>query len=358
MLVLTRRLLVIKKRRAHRGADTRYTGGMRHGLLVLATFALLPFIASAQFMGGADQLGQTPFTLTVTPQYPTPYGKATLSFVSSVLDLANATMTVSVAGKKIYQGNVQTTSVSLGKAGVPVKVAVTIASNGVKYTQSATIQPQDVALIAEPVSSAPPLYAGKPETPLEGNVRVVAMANLVTGAGKKLDPASLSYSWTVDDTQIAKASGIGRQALLVAVPLQYRTRTVSVVVMSPDGTLVGSDSLTLSSENPTVRLYEDDPLLGIRFDHALGDTYTIGGSETTLYAAPFSFSTSNGTPSLSWTLNGSPAQTGAMITLRPAGSGQGNASLSLTASSGETSSATADLSLIFGSKSSSNFFGL
>lgn len=330
---------------------------MRLRLLVIAAF-LLPLGASAQFAGTADSMAQAPFTISVSPQFPAPYGQATLSFVSNTLDLANATMSVSVGGKKVYQGGVQTTSVSVGKAGVPVKVAVTVTSQGKKYTQNLTLQPQDVALIAEPVSSAPPLYPGKPQVPLEGSVRVVAAANLVTTKGKALDPAAVAYTWTVDDTRIADSSGIGKQSILVAVPLQYRNRTVSVVVTSQDGTLVGGDSLSLAPEEPTVRIYENDPLLGIRFDHALTGTYTITDTESTLYAAPFSLSTSVGAPQLQWSLNGSPAQAGSMLTLRPTGSGQGNASLSFTASTGSLSSVTADMSLIFGTTRSSNFFGL
>ncbi|MEK7086196.1 MAG: hypothetical protein AAB951_00235, partial [Patescibacteria group bacterium] len=101
-----------------------------------------------------------------------------------------------------------------------------------------------------------------------------------------------------------------------------------------------------------------DPLLGIRFDHALSSTHAISGTEAALYAAPFSLSILGGAPRLQWFLNGTSAQTGSSITLRPAGSGQGNASLSLTASAGASAMATASLSLSFGAAQSSNFFGL
>ncbi|MBU6214323.1 hypothetical protein KGM48_00550 [Patescibacteria group bacterium] len=331
---------------------------MRLCLLALGAVALLPLTASAQLMGTANSVGQTPFTITVNPQSPVPFGSASLSFLSDTMLLANATMTVSVNGKKTYAGSVQTTAVPLGKAGVPVVVAVTITSNGAGYSQSVTIQPQDVSLIAEPVSSAPPLYPGKPQVPLDGSVRVVAIANLKNAAGKTIDPANLSYTWTVDGTMIANSSGIGKQVLLVASPLQYRNRDVSVAVMSQDGTLSGGAAITLIAEKPTIQIYENDPLLGIRFDHALGTSYTIAGAESTLYAAPFSFSISSSPPSLQWFLNDAAAQTGNSITLRPAGSGSGNASLSLTASAGDYNTASASISLLFGSSGRTNLFGL
>ena len=331
---------------------------MRFGLFTtLALVLLLPVVASAQSLGGA--VGNTnPFTISIDPQYPTPQGTATLSFLSSTLDLANASMTVSVGGTQTYKGSVQPVAITLGRAGKVLSVLVKITSGGVPYSQSVVLQPEDVSLIAEPFASAPVLYPGKPLIPLGGTTRVVAIANFKDAAGRTLDPATLSYSWTVDGTQIANSSGIGKEVIMVASPLQYRERSVSVVVESLSASFVGGASLTLAPVEPSVRLYQNDPLLGILFDHALGGTYAIQGTESSLYAAPFSLPLLNGAPFLQWFLNGGAAQTGSLITLRPTGNGQGSASLSLTASAGALSEAMANLSLSFGATSSTNLFGL
>ncbi|MDP1689975.1 MAG: hypothetical protein Q8L52_02115 [bacterium] len=335
---------------------------MRPALFIVYTLFIvlsltLPLTTSAQSIGGLGD-ENAPFTLSVDPPYPAPYSQATISAQSQSLDLTNATMSVTVAGKKTYQGSVQPTAVTLGKAGSTTKVGVTISSNGTNYSQSVSIQTQDVVLIAEPISSAPPLYPGKPLVPLQGSVRVVAVANLRNAGGTPLDPSTLSYAWTVDDTRIADSSGIGKSAVIVASPLPYRARTVSVAVASQDGSLVGGDSsLSLTPQEPSIRVYENDPLLGIRFERALTNSYSILGAESALYAAPFSMPTATGAPLLQWFLNGSLAQTGGLITLRPAGSGQGNASLSVVASAAQTT-ATTNLSLTFGTASGSNLFGL
>ncbi len=324
-------------------------------VLIVAFALLLPLAVSAQ-LGGLGDSG-TSFTLSVDPQYPAPYSKATISAQSNTLDLANATMTLTVGGKNIYQGSIQPTTVMLGRAGSATTVVATISSGGVNYSQTVSIRPQDVSLIAEPISSAPPLYAGKPFVPIGGSVRVVAVANFRNANGATIDPTMLSYAWTVDDTRITNSSGVGKTAVIVASPLLYRARSVSVAITSRDGTLVGGDSLSLSPQEPSVRIYENDPLLGIRFDRALLDTYTVS-TESTLYGAPFSVPITNGAPFLRWFVNGTSAQTGNSITLRPTGSGEGSASLSLTASSGSDISATTNLSLTFGTASGSNFFGL
>ncbi len=326
---------------------------------VFAAVLTLPLFSSAQSLGGSiGDNNDNAFTISARPQYPAPYSQATLSVLSSSLDLTNAIMTASVADKEIYKGAVQPVAISLGKAGSVASVKVTLSVNGLNYSQILVIQPQDVVLVAEPISSAPPLYPGKPSVPLEGSVRVVAIANLKDAGGKAINTDALSYAWTVDGTQIANASGIGKETVMVASPLQYRKRNVSVTVQSQNGSLVGGASLSLTAQEPVVRIYKNDPLLGIRYDHALADSYAIAGAETTFYAAPFSLPTTSGAPFIQWFLNGAAVQTGNSVTLRPAGSGQGDSSLSLVASSGNSATASANLLLSFGTQSGFNFFGL
>ncbi len=331
---------------------------MRSGLFIATTLALMmPALASAQSLSPIGGAGGDAFNISISPQYPAPNSQATLSFVSSTLDLANATLSVSVADKNIYQGSVRPVAVTVGMAGSVADVVVTIISNRVSHEQVVSIQPQDVVLIAEPVSSAPPLYLGKPSVPPSGNVRVVAVANIRDEDGASIPSSSLSYSWTVDGTQIANSSGIGKSAIIVASPFQYRLRAVSVAVTSQDKSLVGGASLSITAGDPVVRIYENDPLLGILFNRSLSG-YSLLGAEATLYGAPFSFPTTGGTPLLRWFLNGDAAERGSSITLRPTGSGQGSASLSLVASARGDVTATTILPISFGTTPSTNFFGL
>lgn len=318
-----------------------------------AVMMVIPLLVSAQTLGGSD-----PFTLSISPQYPLPYGQVIVTPTSGGINLSTAVMTVRVAGKEIYKGSSQPTAVLLGALGSLTTITVTMIVNGTPYVQTVNIRPEDVVLVAEPVSSAPVLYPGKPLVPLEGAVRVVAIAKLAGSSGAVADTSRLSYLWTVDGTRIENASGVGRSTLLVASPLQYRQRTVSVLVQTVDGSLVGGASLSLTAQEPTVRIYQQDPLLGVLFDHAVAGTFSLTGTEATLFAAPYSFPTSNNIPTLTWFLNGVRAQVSPSVTLRPAGRGQGTASLSLAASSGRAVTTTTNLSVLFGAPASTNFFGL
>ena len=326
--------------------------------LALAALAFSPVTVSAQSFGGIGGSGE-PFDVSVDPQFPLPYASATLSFTSATINLPNATLKVGVNGKDIYTGNVRPVSVPLGRAGSVASVLATITLNGDVASRTVSIQPQGVTLIAEPAASAPPLYQGRPAVPIGGNVRVVAAADLRDAAGARLDPSVCSYAWTIDGARIDAASGIGKNTIIVAAPFQYRSRSVSVTVSNRDGSLRGGATVSLVPEQPVMRIYRYDPLLGILFDHALSGSYAIQGAEDTLYAAPFFLPTTSALPMIRWSLNKTVEQTGKTITLRPSGEGQGSTLLSAVASVSSTLKTSADLSISFGTRPGGlNLFGL
>lgn len=307
---------------------------------------------SAQGLAGGNPVQD--LVLTLSPELPSPYSTATLSVQSTTLDLSASDMNVLVNGTSIYKGNVKGIPVKVGAAGSQMTIKVTVGS----ASQTLSVHPAGVALIQEPQSSAPPLYMGKPLVPQAGSVRLVAVADFRTSTGKPIDPATLAYTWSQDDTTLQSYSGVGKSSYMAKVPLQYRAAKFSVKVSTQDGSQAGGATVSLMSQQPTARIYENDPLLGIRFDRALGGTFTITNAEESFYGAPYSFSITNALPTLSWFLNGDAAETGSVVTLRPSGSGKGTASLSLVANNDSTlENASAGLSLIFGA-SSGGLFGL
>jgi hypothetical protein len=307
---------------------------------LLALVFLLPSTISAQSLqslsGGAEAV-----SLSITPDYPAPYGEAFLSVTSSTLNLAASSMRVRIP---------------LAGAGVLQEVDVEITTGGETISKTISVQPEDVVIVAEPLSTTPPLYPGRPLIPLGGTVRLVALANLRTNSGAVVDPTTASYRWSINGAYRANSSGIGRSSILLTSPLKYRSATVSVVVTSPSGDLVGGDSFTFFAQEPTLRTYEKDALLGVRFGRALPSKYAITGAEATLFAGAFSFPTQSPL-SLEWFVDGASVHAGNSITLRPSGSGKGNSSLSLVAGTGDSAKTSLGMSLSFDTKSS-NLFGL
>lgn len=299
----------------------------------IAVFALfyMPTSVVAQSTTASNASLRT-FSIVANPTYPTPYSSFKLSIKSYSFDISNAVFTVTVNGIRTAQGT--------GAIPVPIKTAgsgaimnikVSVIANGKLYKKTLTIRPAGVAVVVEPLTTTPPLYPGMPITPSSGKIRVVAIPNFRSSNGKPISPQKLSYTWRIGNQTLSTSSGIGRSVVIVSAPPPFRNTNLSVTVQAQDYPEAAAGNITLIPSIPTVRIYKDDPLMGVLYDHALFGKQTLVGAEASFVAEPFGFSTSNGLPDLVWYLNDTKAQTGNLVTLRPKGVGKGVATLSVSA---------------------------
>ncbi len=297
-----------------------------------------------------------PLTISISPQYPKPYDTVIVTPSSTLIDLASATVKVSVNGKVVstFSGS-EGTSVTVGAPGVKTTITVTATTGGKTYKKSLVIATGDVALVVEPLSTAQPLYKGALLLAPQGRVRVIAIADLRGSSGARLNPNSLVYTWKLGNQILEADSGIGKNVLTAVAPQRYRDAQISVTVTSSDGSVVAQESTLLQPTDPIVRIYKTDPLLGTDFTRALAGTYTLAGSEESFRAVPYFF---GAPPTLSWVVGGQGSGTSDEVTVRTNGSGAGRSSLSLSARLTEThQSVTNTLGLLFGTAKSTNIFG-
>ncbi len=325
---------------------------------------VLPLLSAVLVLGGAfalshsvhAQLGNVdPLEITIDPLYPKPYQIITVTPDSSYIDLSSSQVTISVNGSVVQKGSgTEGASVAVGGPGKATVVTVTAVNNGQTYTKSLTIHPADVALLLEPQSTTHPFYEGSPLIASEGTVRAVALPDLRTSTGASIPASSLVYTWKNGDQVLQDQSGIGKSVLTAVAPVRYRDTTLSVTVSSQDSSVVGYAEAAISPTDPFVFAYENDPLLGPRFENALPDTVSLTDSEKTYRAVPYFFAS---IPSIAWQVNGTPSQSGQDITVRPTGSGKGTALLGVTATAGDQLANTS-FSVQFGSSQSTGIFGL
>lgn len=341
-----------------RPSKERYTNAMVQSARQWLSLLVLLFVVgvSAAYVAHAQISSTNPLDLELNPPYPSPYQIVTVTPSSSMIDLSASTVTFKVNGKIVQQGSGgSAASIAIGGPGSVTTVTVTAVNNGNTYTQSLTIRPADVALVVEPVSTTHPFYEGASLVGSDGNVRIIAMPDLRTSSGAQISPANLVYTWKNGDQVLQSNSGIGKSVLTASAPIRYRDTVVTVTVSSQDSSVVGQASVRISAGDPVIRVYENDPLLGPRYETALSNTTTLADSEATYRAVPYYFTSF---PSLTWQVNGTPSQTGQDITVRPSGNGKGTAVLGVSASSGTLGqAASANLSVTFGQQSS-GLFGL
>lgn len=295
-------------------------------LFALLLGALLPSFALAQtFTGGAVD----PLSLDITPQYPRPYDTILIRPSSNLINLSASTVTVYANGTKIYSGSgTAPATFTLPGAGSATQISMTVAWAGNSYQKSAIVRPAEVDLIPEAQSTLPPFYAGSALPAPGGAMRLVAVSDLRSLAGRQYAPDELSYEWKQDTRVLEDQSGVGRNVLGIAAPNLYRYDTYSVTVSTADNALVAQSSVTLTPELPKALVYEQDPLLGTRYERALSGTFNLPNTEDTFVAVPYFFTK---TPAFAWTVNGNASQTTPSITVRATGNGRGTATLFVTA---------------------------
>ncbi|MEK7100055.1 MAG: hypothetical protein AAB883_02875, partial [Patescibacteria group bacterium] len=219
-----------------------------------------------------------------------------------------------------------------------------------------TVRPADIALIIEPSTTAHPFYQGGTPVGSEGRLRIVALPDIRTTTGARVAPENLIYTWKVDDRLLEAQSGIGKSVLTATAPVRYRDTTVTLTVASADSSYVAQAQTTVSPIDPVVRIYQNDPLLGPLFDHALSGTLPMEGEEETYRAVPYFFSSA---PALTWSVNGAPSGGEKDITLRSTGTGGGTAALSVSAKQPTThQTGDARISIQFSSGGGLGIFGL
>lgn len=323
---------------------------------LLALGMCLPAAALAQSVGNTSA---APITLDIQPQYPRPHDSVSVSPSSSLIDLSGATVTFYANGKQVSAGSgTAPGTILLGDAGTATTIKVTVVTaGGGSYSVGTTIRPAEVSLVAEPSATSHLFYPGGLGIPSQGQVRLVALADLRDSSGKRLPDNSLVYNWKLNNQSITDISGIGRSVATMTAPVRYRDATVEVTVTSPDQSMVADSILVISPVDPVVRVYENDPLLGVRYSNALGDTFTMTGTEDTFVSVPYFFAKN---PTTLWGVNGADSGTTSSVTLRSTG-GSGTANVSVTASLLQLfESATKSLRVTFGTNPTggTGIFGL
>ena len=163
-----------------------------------------------------------------------------------------------------------------------------------------------VDLLVDSDSYTPPFYRGRALPAIGTSIRLVALAHPPTIGGIAQSPSNLIYTWKQDDRVVGNVSGQGRSSATLPSAMLYGSTNIEVDVESTNHILVGSATISIPATEPAVLLYEDNPLIGIAFNHALANTNVIPETEATFAAVPFFASASSANdPRLeySWTLN-------------------------------------------------------
>ncbi len=306
---------------------------MQRKYLILA---ISLFIAFAGFFAHA-QVRDTDIVLGITPETPSPNQNVTATLSSYVVSLDKANISWSVNGQESSMGIGKKSFVfTMGSAGASITLSATIdIIGGQSISKTMTINSAGVDMLWGAYDAfTPPFYKGKALAPSQGMFKVVAIPNLTNQYGK-VNANNLSYAWTLDGNPQPDSSGWGKSYFIFQNSYLDKGNIVEVNVSDISGNTNASGKITLNTANPKILFYENDPILGVKWENALSDGFKINSAGETLNVAPYFFSPrdlNSSSLTFDWSLNGQTIATPDpknILSIKPEAGQSGNATISV-----------------------------
>ena len=149
-------------------------------------------------------------------------------------------------------------------------------------------QQSSVDLIWHGEVYTPPFYKGRSLWSSQSQLKIVAIANI-----PNTNPRNLFYKWTKNSTVLGTVNGVGKNTISINDPIFSKPQTIKVEVMSSDGAILGSSTVTLAPTKPSLLVYENNPLYGLMLHKEIGSQYNLENREITLSAFPLFFNVPN-----------------------------------------------------------------
>lgn len=278
-------------------------------------------------------------SFNVSPENPRPGQIVTIDIESFSVDLDRAdSITWVVNGDVVSRGaGIKQVQLEAGKLGSKSVVDVIVRGTNLgTISESITITPTEVDLLWEAASYTPPFYKGKALPSSDAEITVVAIPQFVTSNGSKLKSSDLVFTWKKDGKALGSQSGRGKDSIKIKGPKIFNSTLIQVDVSSLGSTLAGKGFEVISSVSPEIIFYKNDPILGMIYENALGNIFTLSDEEINITAHPYFFSGNKRVISdfdYAWKVNGSEVSASpedeSSIVLRQVGAGEGEATVSL-----------------------------
>ena len=278
---------------------------------------------------GLDLLTLGSAQIELDPPYPSPGTRVEATFRSTALDIYSTNVTWTMDKKVVLRasGDTRYHFIAGPIGSVMVLSATAHDAEGVERTATAIIRVSDVSLVWEGRTYTPPFYLGRALSGGGGSLVVLALPVVPDSSGQPTATDQLYFEWHADDGTTPFAYGLGKAAVLYrSRPLSTEPPSVSVVVKDINGAVRAARTISVPVTDPSVVLYEDDPLYGIGYDRALGNEYPIAGRAVSLVAEPYYFSVPSRTDTsltYAWEVGEQTLENAGSITLSPGGDGGG-----------------------------------
>ncbi len=252
--------------------------------LILYLFVLIPVY-------GQVNSDVSSLVLTVNPELPQANQTITVKLDSFATDLNTASIIWYVDGVVTPpDATRKTITLNSGPYGKTKTIRVVVAGfDGRVFERTILIAPAEISLIWQAETYTPPFYKGKALFTNNADVTLIASPSSGSYSAK-----NLIFSWTRNGQVIENSGGLGADSVRISNGgLLAKPMVISVKAESSDGMYRAFNTVELNPILPTIRIYEGDTLLGVRFERALQNNRSVVAKETSLQLYPYFFSTPN-----------------------------------------------------------------
>jgi len=182
-------------------------------------------------------------------------------------------------------------------------------STQTSFAQTIPSKTFGVDLLWEAVGAhTPPFYKGKALPASQADIKMVAIPHLAALSGEELNIEDLVYKWqrNYKYRDFNNQSGYGIYSVGFRKDLLRNAEVIGVEVSSSGGSLRANERVTIGTHDPFVVFYEKHPLEGVRYEHAIDETFHMENQEALIAAEPYFFSVNdkNGSRiSYDWRIN-------------------------------------------------------
>jgi len=262
--------------------------GALSGMLFLGGVLLFTHVSNAA--AGIPSTFGANIAIGVTPKYPEPNENVTLTLGGSPqLNFSDITWFRNGAIITSGQGAVQYRYKTGALGSSETITAIIVEASGKTQSVSKTIRPTDITLLWEGQSLVPPLYRGRALPGADSAIAIEAFPAFVGSNGVRIRAKDLVYTWSINGEIQTDNNGGGRSSIVVTNSRYFAPLEVDLTVASTDGMFTQRKILTIPMSDPILRLYEDKPLGGVQYEHAIGNEFSLATNETTVVALPYYF---------------------------------------------------------------------
>lgn len=246
----------------------------------------VPFAVSANIFPVLDD----PLELELIPAVPKPGEVVRIHARLFTENPSGATYVWRVNGQVVDQGVGRTAITrTAGGLGSTTIVELSVSMNGaVIAEESVAIRPAGVDILWEADTARIPLIPHLPRPNGDSRITAVAVPHIVRASGARIAASDLVYTWRVNRSSTPARSGYGLQTLTLRAPQFENPFSITVAVSTREGDIRAEETIVIRPERPSVLFYEQAPLLGLRLDRAIRDSFVMQGEEVTVGAFPLS----------------------------------------------------------------------